>query len=361
MKANFFALLFCINFMLHGQNTSFKANLLFGKVAKHTEKLTYTPTNTSKGFEISVEKTASRQQWSSYFHNPTIGVKLSFLDFGDQDVLGYGLGIMPYYKRMIFRNFHYEIGSGIGYVSKTYNSIDNNLNNFVSSNLNNITSIELGYSNTLNRNINWNINIGIRHFSNGGSKLPNYGINFLNFNAGVSYRFKGENKGIAITDSSEKVKKFGIEYYYHLSKNESIAFGGPQYPVYIQSIGLNWNHNPYSSTKLNIDFERHKWVEAFGLNNGSYNNIEEARSKSGRVAIAIGQEYFFNNLSVLAHLGFYINNGADFVPSSFYEKLGVRYNFLSTSKIPIRMNVGIYMKAHKATAEYISMGLGIVY
>jgi Lipid A 3-O-deacylase (PagL) len=361
MSSKIAVLFFFYQLSLYGQNTNFRANLLYGKVVKHTEKLSYTPLNTSKGFELSYEKIFDNQNWSAYFHNPTIGVKVSLLDFGDNAILGYGFGVLPYYKGKIFKNMHYEIGTGIGYVTKTYNSIDNISNNFVSSNLNNLTSVELGYSNLLGPNWNWNINLGIRHFSNGGSKLPNYGINFLNINAGVTYRFNTKQLPTEKKDSMCKLRKFGLEYYFHLSRNESIAFDGPKYPVFIHSIGLNWNHNLFSATKINIDFERHKWVEAFGLNNGNYKTIEEARSKSGRVAIALGQEYFFNNLSVLGHIGFYINNGADFVPSSFYEKLGIRYYFINTSKIPIKINIGVYMKAHKATAEYISLGLGIVY
>ncbi len=355
-------LLLITNGVLLGQNEVFKANFLLGKVVKHTEKLSYDPKGIAKGIEFSYEKKMDTHRWSSYFGDPSFGVKLSLLDFGDAEILGYGIGLFPYYRGKFYHSFHYMIGTGVGYVTKTYISIDNELNNYVSSNLNNITSIELGYTHKINPKWEWNLNMGIRHFSNGGSKLPNFGINFVNINAGITYSFITDlSSDVFNNDTLPKVKKIGVEYYYHLSRNESITFGGPKYPVYIQSFGINWNHNPFSTTKLNIDFERHKWVEAFGLSNGKYKTLEEAKSKSGRFAISLGQEYFFDNISILAHLGFYFNNEAEFVPNSFFEKLGIRYYFVNKAELPIKVHGGLYMKAHKATAEYISAGLGVVF
>jgi Lipid A 3-O-deacylase (PagL) len=340
------------------QQKNLDATILYGFIARHSPKLIYKPTSNVEGLEVGYSTKDSSKSFASFFHYPTVGMRFLYCDF-NSDVMGKAFAIYPYLQYKIGKNISMNMGWGLGYVTEKYNPIDNIENNYVGANINNITAIDFNYLIKWDSKWSTQFGFGLRHFSDGGTVLPNYGINFVNFNANTRFLISNKNIIKQTNSISTLKKKWGVEYEYQMGKNESIANGGPQYPVFINVVGLSWSHNPFRKTTLQLAWERHKWVEAFGLNNGKYNTIVEARDKSGRISAQLGQEFKLDRVSIITLLGVYIPNGADFIPSAFYEKLGIRYYFIDKKKL--KTNIGIYMKAHKTIAEYFSLGLGISY
>lgn len=119
------------------------------------------------------------------------GLALSYIDFGDASLLGKAAGLSIFTEPHVVRSqrflFTFRAGAGFSYLSKLYNADTNPDNVYFSQHI----SFLLLLNPTLYYVVHprWRILGGVQfsHISNGGSTWPNWGINIVSANVGVSY------------------------------------------------------------------------------------------------------------------------------------------------------------------------------
>ena len=159
------------------------------------------------GVHMGVELPSMQQRpWQQYLGNPTVGVGLSWLDFG-HDMLGMGFALYPYILLHAidtpFFQMRVKVAGGMAYVNEHwYTQADQDPDHYYESTVNTIFGCYLNAY--LNAGINLNVPItrylalggefGYFHMSNGRTSMPNIGVNSLYGSVGVTASFNTEVK-----------------------------------------------------------------------------------------------------------------------------------------------------------------------
>ncbi|MEY4934382.1 MAG: hypothetical protein RIS64_741 [Bacteroidota bacterium] len=368
MNKNRYILLFLIvNNPLFGQipkGISFEPSVHIGKVLKHTSKLTYDVPPMSMGAELHYNyQRYGKAAWHERQNYPLIGASFLYYNFGDNAILGEGFALYPTLNLKIFNlkqvRTDFVIGSGLGWASRPYNTITNPKNNALGSNWNNLT--QLKFISTFPLGTHWKAfgGMSFSHFSNGSRQLPNYGINVVAANVGVQYTPNPLTSADFIKHNSlnDKVKRrFGVQIKTDIAWVASQLPDGPMYPIYIETFAGAYQRNPSTRWYLGMDYEQNQAVYEFNLHALNVNTRDEARLQAMRLAPFLAYEQWFGSFSIYLQTGTYIGNFYT-KPGAWYNKLGLRY-YMPAWK-GIRAFGGGYLKAHRFTAEYGSIGIGL--
>jgi len=149
-------------------------------------------------FEFSVLKaTYGRTRWEYMYNYPLIGVSYWYSGMGGVKPLGQAHAIFPYINFPLLHkngfNIYFRLGVGLGYLTKKYERYDNFENIAIGSHLNGAVNLLFEARMRLGRRFMASGGISLMHFSNGGMKQPNYGLNIPGLNVALAYRLSPEN------------------------------------------------------------------------------------------------------------------------------------------------------------------------
>jgi hypothetical protein len=163
------------------------------------------------GVHMGLEFPSTTQRpWQQYLGNPTVGLGVSWIDFGnptnpDVAKVGMGVAVYPYILLDAIDTEHFQmrfkIAGGAGFVTEHwYTQEDQNPDNYYEPSVNTIFGCTLNAY--LNAGINLNVPItrylalggefGYIHMSNGRTCMPNIGINSLYGSVGVTATFNSD-------------------------------------------------------------------------------------------------------------------------------------------------------------------------
>lgn len=369
---NSLSLLFVISFLITNslkaqnfENWGIESNLFIGKVTVHTPAILLDIDHLSQGLDLNFKyQTFGKQEWHQYQNYPDLGISMVYFNLGNPEVLGYAIGVMPNLTIDIFRKkngyIQYQFGWGLGYVSRPYDRISNPLNNAVSSHWNNLVVSRFDGGYEFNSTWSAHLGFGITHYSNGASRLPNYGINIVSGNVGIKYTPNAvERKNYKWHDDYLNVspKKWGTQIHFDLAYKSIGGFGGIRYPVYIGSAALTYEPNAVNRFFLGLEMEYNSSVYHYIINGTTNFDEEYAKSQSRRYMIFFADEFLFGNFGLLLQGGFYLVK-KERVPSIFYNKLSMRYYFSPVGKPATKFFAAVYLKSHLSSAEYLAFGIG---
>ena len=159
------------------------------------------PAGVHMGFEL---PSRNLRPWQQYLSDPTVGIGVSWLDFG-HDMLGMGVAIYPYILLDAIDTEHFQmrfkVAGGAGFVSEHwYTQEDQDPDHYYEPTVNTIFGCTLNAY--LNAGINLNVPItrylafggefGFFHMSNGRTCMPNIGVNSLYGSVGVTATFNSD-------------------------------------------------------------------------------------------------------------------------------------------------------------------------
>lgn len=373
MKHFFFISIVSLLFLAQNlfAQTSFSKSLQFetvfhvGKIVKHSPKLLFDPPPQSLGAELHVGVQLSGQRrWHEWYNYPTFGVSLLYFDLGNPNTFGAAWAVYPTWDIKIMdtkkANLIFQLGTGIAYLSHHFDPLSNPTNNAVGSHINNITAFKINAQYILSKQYTISAGFGFTHFSNGASQLPNYGINIAGGNFRLIYTphpIENMKKwGLRAADSTQK---WGLTMHADLAFVESAVYGGPRYPIKIFSIAAT--RKIFNANKLHIglSYEANGAVEDFGYYIGQYPDRATAKRAASRLMVTAADEFFLGNVSILLQSGYYVSDAWSWqLLGSWFNKLGLRYYAPPIGYPKTRLFAGIYLKAHRISAEYIALGLG---
>ena len=337
-----------------------------GRIFKHTPKIAFAIPRHTYGLGVNFQyQTYGKQEWNQHHGYPLMGFGLQYFDFGDPEVLGRAISFFPNITlKLVDRPrwmVHFRVGSGVAWVDRIYDRIENPDNNSIGSHLNNTTCFRLVGGVELSPR--WALFAGgsFTHFSNGAAQMPNLGINVPAFSASLRYTPEPLQKQDYVRwDSSKRPPgRWGATGYFSLSYKETSFPGAAKWPVYTGSVSGIYRISKVQTLQGGLDCEYYKSVYVFSLHTLAAHTPQEARQDATRYGLFIANEWQFGNTGVLVQAGYYLFRKNYPAPFPLYNKLGLRYYFPPISRFSTQFYAGVYMKSHLITADYISVGIGV--
>ena len=341
-----------------------EVNAFAGHVIKHSVKFHLPLPKLSTGLDVNfVYRTYGKKDWEQRRHYPTIGIGVTYTNYGIDSVYGRCFSIYPNLTIPLVTGKKIEwtlrIGDGVGYVTKTYGRmpISDTMNNAIGSHINDYASFNTDIRYHANKK--WDIQAGLNfsHISDASYHQPNLGINLYGEHIGIRY--------FPVTSSPTHIHKElkPLKGRWLLQAKGSIAFtqiespGGPLYPVYLASLYATKRWNSKNKLMMGIDYSYHTAIFAFERNNEANPGNEAAYAY--KLGVFAGNEFLIGRLGVVLEIGYYLKQ-SHLKQDIYYEKIGGNYYLLQKEKGAIKefFLTGL-LKTHKSVAELAEFGLGV--
>lgn len=366
-KSSLSVLFFCLAVILPAQKTSLEATLYHGIVWRHTPKLSTQSGEAIGGQELAFQiHSMGRRDWQAWQRYPVLGISLAHFYLGEGSH-GHAYAMLPHLSIPLWRagrwSAHFRVGTGLAWVTRPYDWFDNPGQNAIGSHWNNMTQFRLGAAYQAAARLRFSTGGSMTHFSNGGSALPNFGVNIFSGWASAAWFFKPIKKEDFRKPASSKHQlgqRFGGQVQGGLALLEIASFDGPKHALWSGAAAAYFQINRTNRVLFGFDYEFNRAIFEWGLHSARFDGEAAARQGSTRLAVFAAEEFLFGDISVVLQAGQYLGKGINqFVPKPRYSKLSARYYFPSFWKNNLKTFAGISIKAHKFTAEYISGNVGV--
>jgi len=335
-------------------------------------------------YEIGYQRlTNGNKLWHQYYKYPQIGISLLYGYYGNKNVLGQNISILPsisFYKNRHRKTFYQlKIGMGFAYFNKPYQKKDNPGNIIIGSHITNISAISLSINRNITNNIVFSTGLSAFHFSNGHYQLPNVGLNLPCLNATFKYLPASTPDKYYLQVKEVQTKKILLNIYtgvgFHEFGNSIGPTGGITFPVYAGSVYLSRRYSTIGNLHSGLFINYYTSFYDYILTQEFYS--EQQRKKSFTCVGFLGHEYFIGRLAFVVQGGIYLYNPfrKDYTHMTYERrtfgneiklyntnKLGLQYYFIN----PINNNkhklyAGMYIKANFGQADFFEMGAGYTF
>jgi Lipid A 3-O-deacylase (PagL) len=342
---------------------SLEANTFVGTIIRHSPKLVMPPTKNALGVEVHASwQLKGQKQWHEWKGFPAVGVSVLYIDLGEPKAVGSAIGVFPTIDFNLFTARKYplsitsQVGTGVGYLTRHFDQFDNPTYNAIGSALNCMIHLKLRAETRLTPSIKAHIGGNFTHFSNGGARLPNLGINIPALELGVRWVLDTEGVYRRHNLPPTTTKKWGVNTTASMALSSNNT-RGPKYPIYNVSVALVRHLSKTSRLGFGVGYEQNRLVAEFGLHAALFASEREARQASERWMGFLEKESFFGNVAMVFQSGVYFRD-YEGVRNLWYNKIGVRVYLPAIGRPKTQFHVGFALKAHLATAEYIAFAGG---
>lgn len=344
-------------------------------------------------FEFSVyQNTFGRREWEANYNYPYIGATFYHANFGVNfegnhevgDALGSVFALYPFINYPLVGNensqFTFKFGVGLGYLTKCFDNFDNYYNFSIGSHVNAAVNLSFEYRQRVSSRLMTVASIGLTHFSNGSTKLPNYGLNTFSGAFGLAYFLR--NPRINLTPAKrpeykpfefDKKKWFSIDLDYGIGfKNVSQTLGGDSthyYRVHDFSTCLLAQFTQHSRAGFGLSFvldlSDQTLPDHFVDNNGIH--VKKTDPETGNVIIhdintlqmtklnfSLCYSMTMERLSFLFEFGWHLkyNQFTDLSKGNIFQKVSFRYQIYDNTYARLSL------MTHFGRADYLCFGLG---
>ncbi len=320
-------------------------------------------------------QTDGDKEWHHIFNFPYFGVGYYNANFFNVDELGtptalYGFMGFPF-KRWDKGMWGYELGFGLTYNWEPYNKYDNPFNVAIGSYRTVYIDANLFYQYYLGKRWSLRGAFGFTHFSNGGTRKPNSGINLLSPSLEVSYNFKDRPILIrkpqpAYGQHYEVAMQFGAGSKNELYDNpNNVPEGSLQ-----GTTSMMYSYFNLSGALLKQATWKNKFGAGIDITYDEAANITIENPEDGSLPPIVSYaddfyekmmigvfgtyEYTVDRLSVASYFGILAlrKKGTNSNPL-LYQKFGIKYHFKND------MYAGLLVRAHNfSVAEVIEWNIG---
>ncbi len=310
--------------------------------------------------EFSIQKqTWGKHRWESEYAYPLVGVSVWYSALGGFEEIGSAFAVYPFINFPLVRgeeqSLNFRLGLGLGYLTNHFDRLDNYKNYAIGSHLNVAGSLYLEYRQKWGKIVTLSAGMGLTHFSNGAIKTPNYGLNILTANIGVS-AFLGRPNPKGSSKVLPELYPYEFDGKRYLEVNFAFSMGtkdmtqqlGQRFMVYLIYTNLMKRISYKSKLGIGLDLSydgSDKAVMEW------YGQPIENEWQVLRPGVNIGYELMLSRLSFLFQYGFHLA-GAERKEGDMYQRLTLK--FLITKSV----FANVVLNSHFGKAEYIAFGLG---
>ncbi len=317
-------------------------------------------------------QTDGSKEWHHIFNFPYYGVAFYNANFFNVDELGTPTALFGFmgfpFKRNKRSMWGYELGFGLTYNWEPYNKYDNPFNVAIGSYRTVYIDANLFYEYYLSPRWGLRGSFGFTHFSNGGTKKPNSGINLLSPSLEVNYKFK--DRPVLI---KQPQPAYGQHYELALQLGlgaSNVLYDNPNTPVNPGdekgTADVMHSYFNFSAAVLKQATWKNKFGAGIDITYDEKNNVMVTNPEDGsqdpivkfsdktseKMMLGIFGTYEFtvDRLSVASYFGVLAIKQSN---SLLYQKFGLKYHFKND------MYLGLLVRAHNfSVAEVIEWNLG---
>lgn len=338
------------------------------------------------------QNTYGRNEWEAAFNYPYLGFTFYHANFGYNiennpevgDALGSVYAIYPFINYPLFPSedsqLTFKFGVGLGYLTKCFDNFENYYNFSIGSHVNAAVNLSFEYRQKITHRLMAVASFGLTHFSNGSTKLPNYGLNTFSGALGLAYYLRTPRANLTPASRPE-YKPFEFDNKHWLSfdlnyglgfKNVSQTLGGDSthyYHVHDLSAYMFAQFTQYSragvGASLVLDLSDQTLPDHFVDQNGihieKYNpdtqqlQVYDISSiQMTKFNISVCYVLTMNRLSYFFEFGWHmrLNEFTDFSKGNIFQKITFRYQLYDN----IFANAALM--THFGRADYLCFGLG---
>lgn len=363
----------CVIFCLPAMQAQHGISAVYApsKVLKHRNDLLFDIPALSQEFRLAYTfQTSGKNAWERFWKQPKIAINAIYIDFGDAESLGTAYAILPElhlsltrYKKLLV---NFQFGTGIGYLTKPFDPIDNPNNNAIGSNINNCSSAKVGIEYPWNERLTTSLSTGLVHFSNGLSSSPNSGINTYGASMNINYKLalrtptelesKAHKEEISTRDAGDQTfRRWIVDAQYHYGFTEHSTTGGPKYGVHAISLGAGYRYREFLTVLAGAEYEYNDAKYTFFKRN--FETEEDSRRMAKRSILYVENEFRYGAVFNRFRLGFYV--GWPYAKSKANYMKVVTGIYLPTIKGYGKPYIGAVLKTHVAIADYLAIMGGI--
>ncbi len=341
-----------------------EANLMMGKIVKHSPKFTAPIPSVSDAVDINfIWRTYGKRAWQQRRNFPVVGVGVTFTNYGNNIVFGRCAGIYPNLQIPLITGkrleWTFRFGNGLCYVTRKYqlsHPVDT-INSAVSTHINDfaIFMTDLRYR----LNDHWHLQAGANftHISNACYYQPNLGVNMVGAHLGFQYfPVTGRPKPVIRQLPDLKNRWLG-EVNFGISYKEARAEGNPIRASYFAEGFVSKRWLSKNKFYLGVDYAYHDDIYAFLKNYGVHEGHERGHAWDG--GFFAGNEFLVGRLGLVAQLGVYYHQ--TFLKyDDFYEKIGGNYYLLRAERGPVKeVFLSARLLTHEIVAQLAEFGAGV--
>lgn len=343
------------NTSMFDEGLFWEAGFHYGTLWPHSKSLEHLFRSHLSLFQFTAFKsTSGSRNWHQLYGFPDIGLGIMTGDLGYPQVLGRVWAVIPQVRIPVAGTNKLQLtlrhGFGLGYLTRSFDRLENYRNNAIGSHLNIafMSRLELGVS--LGKNMRLSAGVGLMHFSNGAVRKPNKGVNIPLANLGVQWGGRETPPKKSHADPEEMA---GTEQVFY-----SFSLAGGVSRIDHQDETLYGAFSLGSSVSIPLSPKRRLGIGADLFLNGADRQIlgrelpeTPSWSRVLKAGIHLGYEQVFGRLDFLLHTGYYLHaRQKDHGP--IYNRIGFRY------QAGRHYTVQLGLKTHVFTASYIELGAG---
>jgi hypothetical protein len=324
----------------HGifKNASLGIQGYYGSFLTTKPKSVYIRDSYASFSEVYFQKqTTGRSDWEITHNCPQWGVAFLFGNTGSKKYIGKMYSLFAYINTPLVRtkNFtcSFRLGAGPGIVDNPYNIYTNPKNTIIGTRLNAFINLMIQNEVKISPKIYLNGGFAFTHLSNGGTTLPNLGLNTPSITAGIRYSFMKDEM-----TARKSLDSFTSKTTYHFSftagEKQIGVVGGPYNTIVVLQ--------PEISRRFRCNHAYGIGVAVF-INPGTAKDKKQIPTNNQQVpAIQTGvygsYEHFFGRVSIPIQLGAYIYNKGD--NPFIFQQIGLR------CKINSHFNTELYISVY---------------
>lgn len=293
---------------------SIKAQTFMGFYAMPSSNLKDIDPSAPTGLNFGLEfPSARRRPWQQYLNDPTVGLGMSYIDFGD-DIMGKAIAMYPYIMLNGFRSEHFhlkvKLAAGLAAVNETYYTTleEEFQNKTFGSPLNAYLSAGLNLEFPITRNLKINGEFGFFHMSNGRMVEPNKGANVLYGGIGLVATVNPD-------DGDERKPMQFPDLPYRWSMNITASGGAHaadqddahKFLVSTFHVGAVYSTCNWHGIGLGVDAFYNDAIGNPETNRGMYRKTDNPADRL-RVGVALNNEFRFGDVTALVDWGVYVIN-----------------------------------------------------
>lgn len=344
-------------------------------------------------FEVSIyQSTFGRHEWESVFNYPNIGFTFYHANFGINfennpevgKALGSAYAIYPFINYPLNPSENsqltFKLGVGVGYLTKCFDNFDNYQNFAIGSHVNAAVNLSFEYRQFITRRMVSVASFGLTHFSNGSTKLPNYGLNTFSAAWGMAYYLRNPRINQTPTRRPKLLPfEFDNKHWLCLDLNYGIGFknvsqtlGGDStryYHVHDLSCYLLAQFTEYSRAgiglSLVLDLSDKTLPDHYVDQNGIHIVKIDPASQSEHVYdistlqmtklnLSLCYALTMNRLSYYFEFGWHLkyNSYTDLSKGNIFQKVSFRYQLQND------LYTHLSLMTHFGRADYLCFGIG---
>ncbi|GGK78274.1 acyloxyacyl hydrolase [Rufibacter glacialis] len=334
---------------------SYGVNGYYGAYFRYRSGLSLLNYANLHGVELYANKhTLGKRHWEQRYKLPQIGFALSYFNYGVPQELGESVTGTSYLDGFITKvgkgNLRYNLGTGLVYTTRYYNSTSNENNKAIGSPITFSLRGNLRYEHPLTQKWFLNVIFAFRHFSNGSLNQSNNGMNMPLLGVGVRYQPRMAVP-VAFPDSLilalDKSLRFNVLVAGGVKEVLRDDF---KHPVYMMSAYASKRLSHTNSLLLGADAIHDTAIGEEYLNKGM--DIPEGFLEKESAGVFLGHELHLSRLAVVFHFGRYLYQPHGLFPD-YYQRYGFKF------MVSRHLSASALLMAHDGHANVIEWGLGL--